>query len=80
MKRSLQIIFVIIVLFGISSYVSSYVCPAMYQEPTSVKAIPSKYEKLEISKISERSNKLQKKTSKGALKKSKRKFPSKRSR
>ncbi len=80
MKRSLQIIFVIIVLFGISSCVSSYVCPAMYQEPTSVKAIPSKYEKLEISKISERSNKLQKKTSKGALKKSKRKFPSKRSR
>lgn len=76
MKKSLQMIFIIIVLFGISSCVSSYVCPAMYQEPTSVKAIPSKYQKLEVSKIADRSRKLQQKTSK----KVKRKSSSKRSR
>lgn len=80
MKKKLQMIFVIIVLFGISSCVSSYVCPAMYQEPNSVKAIPSKYEKLEVSKIAERSRKLQQKTSKNASKKGKRKAFSQRSR
>ena len=74
----------IIILLGVSSCSYQYVCPAMYQEPTNVKAIPSKYEKLEVSKMVNRSQKLQKKTSKNASKnaskKGKGKSSSKRSR
>ncbi len=68
MKKKLLVVITIIsiVILPSCGIVQNYACPGIYQVPANMKAIPSKYERLKISKL----DKDRKKRQRDSLKKS----------